>query len=47
LQTKALWKAWGFGGRDLNSCVDNTDSRDLIQVEGNYVKGSRETQLKQ
>lgn len=34
LEAGAFWKAGVFGGRDLNSCVDNTDNRDLIQAEG-------------
>lgn len=47
LQAGAFWKAGVFGGRDLNSCVDNTDNRDLIQAEGGYVKGGTTLKLKQ
>lgn len=47
LQAGAFWKAGVFGGRELNSCVDSTDKRDLIQAEGGYVKGSTELKLKQ
>lgn len=47
LQAGAFWKAGVFGGRDLNSCVDNTDNRDLIQAEGGYVKGGMTLKLKQ
>lgn len=47
LQAGAFWKAGVFGGRDLNSCVDNTDNRDPIQAEGGYVKGGTELKLKQ
>lgn len=47
LQAGAFWKAGVFVGRDLSSCVDKPDNRDLIQAEGGYVKGGTKLKLKQ